>query len=909
MKKISLLLASVLLSVASVNAQDEYYFDGRGKLNPSIPTPEAFFGFRIGTSLVRYDKVVEYFKLLADKSDRASLEVFGKSWEDREQVKLFVTSPENQKNLEKIRQEHLKLVDPNASVDVNSQKVIVELSYNVHGGEIAGTDASVVAAYYLVASEDPDIVKRLSDAVVLVEPSQNPDGRERAANYINGFHSWPPVTDPADREHGSGPTPHRGNHFWNDLNRDWLPLSQIESQNRVEYYHKWYPNVYLDFHEMGGGSTYYFEPSPLTSWNKILPKATYEVLNNILAKYFSQTLNSIGSLYYTKESFTNLSPIYGSTYPDYQGGVGTTLEVGSTSGVAIETAAGVRTFSKNIRDNFLISVAAVVAATEEKATFLNHQKDFFKSALAQADKLGTKYIVFGNKQDKSLNSLFLKNLLNHHIDVYELTSDFEQNGKKFEAGSAYVVPLRQAQFRVLQSIFEENETNEFDDKNTFYDISGWSLVHGYGIPFVKVKTAVKEGAKLTAVPEVKGFVAARSEYAYAFEYFDYLAPKSLYYLQDRGVVARVAQRPFTSKTSAGNKSFVPGTIVIPVAYQTVSKDELFKLVSDAAALSGVEVHSIIDGFSIAGIDLGSNNIRVLKKPVVATFTGNWTSVGELWALLGNRFNIPLTKIDAQSSAQSAARADLSKYTAIVVSGTLSPELTAELTNWVRNGGTLIVTGGAAQWAASLNNNANDLTAEAGGAQLARRGSAAPGSAATAPSASGAAPSAAGTAAGGRGRGGNAAAGTPAAPTIIPDAGGFGGGFGGRLNGVILRAELNLQHTLAYGLTSKDIYTLKNSTTGLSSISPNNVVVQTTTGELVNGYASEAALERVQNNVIVGTTSLGRGSVVFFGESPTFRGYWLAPGRILTNALFFGAGAGGGGGRYGYAAEEEAGEEE
>ncbi|SEK40093.1 M14 family metallopeptidase [Parapedobacter koreensis] len=855
MKRSIVLFFVSLLAVAHVHAQDEYYFGGRGSLNPDIPTPESFFGFRIGTALVRYDKVVEYFKLLADKSDRASLQVFGKSWEDREQVKLFVTSPDNQRNLENIRQEHIKLADPSASVATSGQKVIVELAYNVHGGEIAGTDASVLVAYYLVASEDPDIVRRLNDAVVLIEPSQNPDGRERAANYINGFHSWPPIADPADVEHGSGVTPHRGNHFWNDLNRDWLALAQIESRNRVAFYHKWYPNVYLDFHEMGSSSTYYFEPSPLTTWNKILPKSNYEVLNAILAKHFSASLNSIGSLYYTKESFTNLSPIYGSTYPDYQGGVGTTLEVGSTSGVVIETAAGLRPFSKNLRDNFLISIAAVRAATDEKDTFLKHQQEFFKSALTQADKLATKYIVFGSKTDKSLNNLFLEHLLQHHIDVYELTASFSQDDKTFEAGSAYVVPLRQPQFRVLQSIFEENETNGFSDTTTFYDISAWSTVHGYGIPFVKVKTAVKEGPQLTQVPAVAGSVTARSELAYAFDYFDYLTPKALYYLQDHGVKARVAQRPFTSKTSVGDKSFVAGSIVIPVAYQSLSSDELYTLLNEAAKLANVTVYAISDGFSVAGIDLGSNNIRVLKKPAVAAITGgNWTSIGELWALLGNTHHIPLVKI----TPQSAERVDLSNYTSIILSGgQLSPELSRRLTDWVENGGTLIALSGAAQWASSL-----ATPAPAGGGRGNQRGT-----------------STADTT--------DAAAST----TAQRGRGGLGGNGGSRLNGIIVHAELNLSHPLAYGFTSKDFYTLKNSTSGLRQTGSSNVVLKTTTGELVNGYATPEALSELTDNVVIASATRGRGSIVIFGESPTFRGYWLAPGRILTNAIFFGGGSG------------------
>ncbi|MDR2472001.1 MAG: hypothetical protein LBD53_00375 [Tannerella sp.] len=842
--KVKIFSTAMFLFIAlTAYAQDDYYFAGKGKLNSQITTPEAFFGFKIGTSLVRYDKVVEYYKLLASQSERASFLVFGKSWEDREQIKLFVTSPENQKNLEQIRLEHLKLIDPAALVDIKSQKVIVELSYNVHGGEIAGTDASVLAAYFLVASEDKDIVGRLNEAVILLEPAQNPDGRERAVNYINGFHSWPPVSDPADREHGSGITPHRGNHFWNDLNRDWLPLSQIESQNRVAFYHRWYPNIYLDFHEMGSGSTYYFEPSPHGSWNNIIPLSNYETLNEILAKYFSKTLDEIGSLYYTKESFTNLSPIYGSTYPDYQGGVGVTLEVGSTSGVELETAAGIRKFSKNLRDNFLISIAAVRAATDSKEVFLDYQKEFFKSALTQADKLPVKSIVFGNKNDKSLTALFLKHLLQHNIEVYELASDFSQDEKQFAAGSAYVVPLRQKHFRILQSIFEENETNAYTDKNVFYDISASSTVHGYGITFAKSKTKIKEGDRITTSPEIKGAVTGRSELAYAFDYYDYLAPKALYFLQDNGIKARVSQQPFTNVTEQGNKTFAAGTIIIPVAYQTLSSDDVYKLVNEAANLANITVYALSNGYSASGIDLGSNNIRVLKKPVVAIIGNGWQSIGESWALLGNTHNIPLVKI----SAETAAKVDLYKYTSIILSdGQITPPLSEELIRWTEKGGTLIALSGAVEWASSklLSNRVVDSTA--------------------------------------------------ITPNVAASASTQRGGFGrDRLAGIVVRSELNLQHPLSYGFSSKDFYTLKNSPTGLNITSPSNVVLKINEGVLVNGYATAEAVSKLNNKVIIASASRGSGSVVLFGESPTFRGYYLASGRILTNALFFGTNSGGG----------------
>lgn len=835
--KILALLFALCTTV--VFAQDKYYFGDSGKFNSEIPTPESFFGFRIGTSLVRYDKVVEYFKLLASKSDRASVDFVGYSWQKREQIKLFITSPENQKNLENIRKEHLKLVDPSAKVDYNSQKVIVELAYNVHGGEIAGTDAAVLAAYYLVATEDPDMVRRLSEAVILVDPSQNPDGRERAVNFINGFESYPAIADANDIGHSGGWTPHRGSHFWNDMNRDWLPLSQVESKNKVAYYHKWYPNVYLDFHEMGSGSTYYFEPSPLTSWNNILPASTYNVLTNLLAKHFAAALDKIGSLYFTKEAFTNLSPIYGSTYPDYQGGVGITLEVGSTSGVEIETDAGIRKFARNLKDNFEISIAGVRAAVDEKETFLKEQKAFFESALTQADKLAAKSIVFGSDKDANLNRVFVDYLLKHNIEVYALDKDLSLEGKNFKAGKAYVAQLRQPQFRILQSIFEENETNGFDKTTTFYDISGWSTAHGFGIPFVKAKTVVAKGNRITEAPVAQVENFEQSTLAYAFSYADFLAPKALYALQTKGLVSRVAHLPFKTSTAKGEVEFSAGSVVIPVAYQSQSVEEIHAILKEVAQESGVQIYALNNGFSVGGIDLGSNNMKVVKKPTVALVSGqNWTTFGEVWDALSNTYGIPVVKLNAQT----IERVDLNRYTSIVLTGgQYSKEFATQLATWVNNGGTLISLSGANAWVNSavfpkVNRGAKAEENEA------------------------------------------------------PQVGRFGAIQGERIYGIIVNAELNETSPLSFGLADKSIYTLRNSTVGLDSTTVEKVILKST-DKLVNGYVESSVLPKVKNNIIIGTASKGKGGVVYFAENPGFRGYWHTSTKILVNAIFFGANSG------------------
>lgn len=843
------IIAFVLLFIAALNsfAQNDYYFGKNSQFNSAIPTPEQFFGFPIGSSLARYDKVVEYYRLLEKLSDRAKVDVIGTTYENREHVVLTVTSPENLNNLESIRQNHLKLVDPKASVsNYDNQKVIVHLGYNVHGGELAGTEAAIQTAYYFVASTDAEVVKNLNEVVIFVEPALNPDGRDRAASYFNTFKSTPPVADPNDIEHAGGFTPHRGNHFWTDLNRDWFPLIHVESKARVDFYHKWYPNIYADYHEMGGNSTYYFEPSkPRSTWNPTIPEATYSVLNPLLAKYYAESLDKIGSLYYTKEDFDNISPIYGSTYPDFQGGVGTTLEVGSSAGIEIETEVGVRTFSRNIKDNVATSIVTLRAAVEGKQTLLKHQQDFFTSALTLGNKKAERYVVFGDKNDNNLNKIFLEYLLTHKIDVYELGSKYSQNGKDFEPGNSYVAPLSQGQYRILNAVFEENTS--FVD-SIFMDITAWSTAHGFGIPFVKAKGAVSQGAKIESLPQTKkGGVTEKADYAYIFDYTDYFASKALYYLLDKGIVAKAAYKEFTISDRGKDRKFNKGAIVVPVEYQNVSSDELYQIVKDAAELADVEVISATTGTSIDGIDLGSNNIKKVEKPVVATLVGegiNWTDVGETWFLLGNRLNIPLTKIDVSS----ADRVSLKRYTAIVLTDgnyrSLSSNFINKLQQWVADGGTLVTAKGASKWAIDnkivsgfLPDSTAQKKAESNRLDYAAQ-----------------------------------------RDVEGPQ----------RIGGVIFEADLDVTNPLSFGLQSRDVYAIKAGNYVLPKPKSNYAtLLQIKNKPQISGYLTKKNQELLKNAPLVVFENKGRGTVVLFGESPTFRGYWLSTGRLLTNAIFFG----------------------
>ena len=853
-KKIIVFLTALLATIAA-QSQTSYYFGDNSQLNKSIPTPEEFFGHAIGQQLVRYDRVVEYFRLLDKLSDRAQLKVIGHSHENREYVILHISTPENIKNLESIRQQHVKLVDPNYAYpsSYDDQKVVIQLGYNVHGGELAGTDASVLAAYFFVATEDADIVKRLSDAIVLIEPALNPDGRERAAQYFNAFHSTPSVSDALDIEHTQSFTPLRGNHFYADLNRDWFALVHPESRARAAYYHQWYPNIYADYHEMGKNSSYYFEPSPVKStWNYTIPESTYTELNVILANYFGAELDKIGSLYFTKENYDNISPIYGSTYPDFQGGVGTTLEVGSSQGVEVESSLGLHRFAKNIRDNVRTSIGTLKAGTDKKDVFLRHQQEFFKSAVTKG---GKGYIVFGSLDDKGATRLFLDNLLRHKIEVHQLTKDYSQGGKQFKAGNAYVIPLAQAQYRLVNAAFEEH--TEFVD-SIFMDITAWSTAHGYGFPFARVAASLGVGDVVTEVPAASAQAFRQSQFAYVIDYADFYAPRVLYTLLDKGIYVKAAFKTFTTETAeAGQKRFATGSLVVPLVYQTVSADSVYRTIRSAVAGTDVQVYSVATSGSSEGIDLGSDNIQEVKKPVVATFvsasgTGgiNWTAIGETWHLLGNHQNIPLTKIFADY----ADRTPLERYTAIIlVDGSyqsFSKTFVERLKSWVANGGVLITSQRASQWAIE-NGIATHFAAK-------------------------------------EKKEGEKAQDDKQAPRRLDYSAQREQNGPSRIGGVLYAADLDITNPLAFGIHSRQLYTMKSGNFILPRPqSPYASLLQLQGDKQLGGYLTKANQKLLKDATVIATDNLGSGTIVLFSESPTYRGYWLSTGRILTNALFFG----------------------
>lgn len=869
-----ILLVFSFIWIQQSSAQNSYFFPKAAELDAKIPTPEQFLGYPIGTFFTRHEQVLAYFRQLEKVSDRLHVESLGKTYEQREQVIVTITDPSNYARLADIRKEHLKQVDPSKPVIGNSEPVIIQLGYGVHGNETSSTEASLLSAYYLVASNDLETQKWLKESVIFIDPSLNPDGRDRAANWHNAYHSFPAVADPLDKAHQEAWPNGRTNHYFTDLNRDWLNLVQIESRNRLVFFHKWYPNVQIDFHEQGTNATYYFEPSPKRHESPVIPQFLYDFQVR-LAKYHAKALDDIGSLYFTKENYDNLSPIYGSTYPKFFGSVAATFEQASSRGVLQESTNGPLSFAFTIRNHLTTSFSTIKGAVEEKSGLFKVQKDFFKYALDQGQKNPVKAFVFGDHNDVNLTQKFLGLLLQHHVEVYELGDKLNQDGKTFEKGKSYVVPSAQPNFLIVHSIFEENTLKD----SIFYDNTGWSIIQAYGLKYAKLNGAFSKGAVVKSLaPETGSLQGERSAYAYLINSGDYNFTKALYQLQLKNVLVKTAFKPFAVNVASVKRSYLPGSLVIPVVGQTLSTDSLYAVLSAVAKSANVNITPVSTGFSAEGIDLGSSNIKSLRKPEVALAFGQGVSsseAGQVWFLLNQQLNLPVTKLDLQNFA----RAGLNRYNVLVLPGgnysDWDKSTVDKIKNWVNDGGTLITFQTATAWAVNQGIVKERLSETD---SFSRRG-------ATAATTSAVHPKTQEEVKQDQPKVAELAKPTKERLDYASQEDVEGSK---RINGAIFLADLDITHPIAFGVTSRKLFINKNgSTLLLPSENKYATVAAYTTKPFVNGYSSKVNIAKVANTAAIIASGSGSGEVILFADDPTYRGYWLGTGRLFLNAIFFG----------------------
>ncbi len=820
-------------------SQTSYFYPTGKSFNKNIPTPEEFLGYAIGTHHTRHDKVIEYIKTLDRLSDRMAVREIGFSYEFRQQVTAIITSPENHGNLEDIRVKHLARGTSETGNDV---PLVIQLGFNVHGNEPSSTEAALLTAYYLVANEDEETKQWLSKMVILLDPVYNPDGRDRHTNWANMHKGSPLVGDPLDREHNEVWPGGRTNHYWFDLNRDWLLGVHPESRNRIKLFHEWRPYVMTDHHEMGTNSTFYFDPGKYISNNPIVPAYLYDTVYPKFGEYFAQAMNSIGSQYFSREGYDKLYPGYGSSYVNFYGGIGFLFEQASTRGHLQQTSTVPLTFAFTIRNQVTASLASVKASLAEKDMLLKLRRDFYKAASSQAKASPIKAYVFGDSNDQSRTNTFANFLLLHKVEVFDLEKDQTQNGKKFEKGKSFIVPTDQENYIMVRTAFEKEIVYR---DSIFYDATTWSVIHSFNLPHAEVRGPFTKGSQVKESLTKTPAVVKQGSYAYLMELTDYQAHRAIYNLQSSGVIVRTAFKPFTAVIAGAEKAFGYGTVVIPVQQQNLTSDKLYEAIQKASKDCGMDFYTVETGFSQKGIDLGSSSVVTVKKPKALMLMGTGVfgnEAGEAWHLLDQRVNMPITKIDVANFA----RANLYDYnTMIMVTGTYALDKPAvdKIKGWIQSGGTLITFKTASEWAIKQGLCKEKLVAID----------------------------------------------TVKNPKRIDytDASNVEGAK--QIAGSIFQVDLDITNPIGFGYTDRKVSVYRNGKTFLAPAkSPYANVAQYTASPLIGGYLHKSNTKKIANSAAIVVSSEGQGKVILFSDNPNFRGIWYGTNKLFLNALFFGS---------------------
>ena len=858
--------------IAPLSAGEKLEFPA---VDEKVPRPDAFLGYPLGERFTHWDRIVAYLEQVAAASPRVKTWEYGRTYEGRPLMLVAISSPANIQRLEEIRQEHQRLADttnlPDAERDRLASRVplVVWLAYGVHGNESSSAEAAMGAAYLLAAGQG-DFARMLENMVVLIDPLSNPDGRER---YVSGF----------EQRRGAEPNPNRSaaehwepwpggrqNHYLIDLNRDWAWASQQETRHRIAAYRSWEPQVYVDFHEMGSESSYFFPPSA----EPIHPQIDRRVVSwlETFGRGNAEAFDKLGWVYFKEENYDLFYPGYGDSYPSLRGAVGMTYEMagGGRGGLALALPDGtILTLADRVARHLTTSLTTLRTASANGRRLL---EDYVANRIKAASEPRA-YLWSGEQaESRALADLLVLHGIRVHqttqtteIAARSLTDDGELGGdsvKRFPAGT-YVVSTTQPLGNLVEALLEREApmSERFVERqrlrleqnlsSQFYDITAWSLPYAFNVD-TWVAPAPPTG--LRSLPEVTGGIlgSGQGELGYVVPPQGIATYRFAADLQRRSILHRVAMG---SLSSAGE--LPAGTIFIPRRGNPADlRESLQKLLVD----SGLTARPVASSFDLQGISLGSNDVEAVKPVRVGLVSGNGvdaTSFGFLWHLLDEQVRVPHDRIDLAQLAQ----VDLSELDVLVLpSGAYEETITTRAREavdaWVKGGGVLVAVGDSIEWLQKHEmtgvktweppkdgEDDEDEDPEGAGQTEAEKS-------------------------------------LESRPIFTP--------------GAILATRMQSNHPLTLGLRTspKVLYegTVVLKTTG----DPRRDVLVAEQDPVVAGFAWPEAEERLSGSLLVGMEPRGRGGVVLFAQDPAFRLFWRATTPILLNAILNGPSTGVGG---------------
>ena len=810
-----------------------YYLDLNHPYNAKIPKPRELLGFDVGQWHISHDKLANYLYKISELSDRVQIENRGQTYEGRPILLLKITSPENHKKLDLIRKNHIKLTEVNSEkINLTNIPLVVYQGFSIHGNEPSGSNSSILSLYHLVASESKETLKMLDDLIILFDPSFNPDGLQRFAYWANTNKNMILNSDPNDREYNEIWPRGRTNHYWFDLNRDWLPAQHPETVARLKTYNEWMPNILTDHHEMGTNSTFFFQPGIPQRVNPLTPPENQKITKKI-GEFHSKAFDKIGSLYYSEEDYDDFYYGKGSTYPDINGGIGILFEQASSRGHIQESDNGILTFPFTIKNQLTATFSTLEAAVNLRIEILKYFRSFFSNVRLENKKEKNRTIVFGSSKDLSSTINLVKTLKNHDIKVHELKKSISKNGVIFNKNKSFIIPLKQKKSKLIKAIF--NSQKKFKD-SLFYDVSGWTFPYAYNLNFTYENSNFNLGKSVTNINEyLNGSVDKKSNYAYLFEAHDYFSPKLLNLLLENKIRVKVSLSNF----KIDGKLYDYGTYLVPVQNQSVDENTLYEKLNQFSKSTNIKIYGVNTGLA-EGIDLGSRKFKTVNNVKIGLLVGPGIrsyDAGEIWHLLDTRHNIKVTKLDTRI----IDRIKLNKYSHLIIPSYSGDELDyniKKIKSFVKNGGVLIGFRDTVKW---LNKNSlinvnflsNDLK--------------------------------------------------PKNITFDQKQLFLGAQ---EIGGAIFDTKIDRSHPINFGVSGSNLPIFRNTEIFIKAndTSYKNPIIYKS-DPLLSGYISKENLKLIKNSVPLQIFNYGKGKIIALTDNTNFRAFWYGTNRILTNSIF------------------------
>ncbi len=889
-------------------------FVPNGEYDDKIQSPSEFLGFELGARPVRHWESKTYFEYLDATVEHASLYSYGKTYEGRELLYLIITSKDNHENIDQIRENISKLADPRTLAKDDNPKNIIKdspsiawMAYAIHGDEISSADAAVQLAYQLAAGQDEQSQFIRDNVIVGIDPIENPDGRERILSQYQQWRGVMPNSDLQSLNHRGMWPWGRTNHYLFDLNRDWFATVHPETRGKVNAILDWKPQFLVDSHEMGAYDTYLFNP-PREPFNPYYHPVIHKWWKK-MAKDQAEAFDHYGWSYYTRDWNEEIYPGYGSSWGIYIGVVGILYEQSRTSGQFVRRPDGSETsFREAVHHQFVSSMANLSTVAKNRQELLQDYYDIRRKSV-ESNEAEAFVFPIGSNTDRL--DAFVATLQRQDIEVHMTQKDIKlstavshenKNVKNVNVdGGALIIKLNQPLRALIQNILhfdirldtksmeKERKMVLKDEGSTLYDVTAWSLPLAFGI----------QGYYTTKMPRVaintysplsnQGYVLNEDpDYGYVLNG----AKDGIYIAMSRLMDLDIKMYAIEETVMIDGNTFIPGSILI----RNQSNPELdITSLRSIAKESHVDIIGINTALAQKGPDLGGSKVNLLQESRIALVGGppaSAYSFGSVWHLLDSRIQRRTTLLNFMD----VSRTDLRKYNVLVLPSSwgsaykkvLGKSGMNKIKDWVKDGGTLIAVGGAANFLADSSSGISSVRKKRDILKDLEHYSY------------------------------NLFQYESASHTKVDslelwegqsslDKSSESGEQHFRLEdlktrdklarklspqGAILRVNLNPEHWLNFGC-GEMVPVLFNSSTVLMTRYPSHTPARMAKVEdlRLGGLLWPEAKNRISEGSWATQERVGNGQVILFATQPNFRGYFRGAERLLLNAIFYGPGLG------------------